>query len=387
MNELEFKELEKLVPCDQLLQPANEGSLKIKLLGQEDTPLSIKSNSQETRLKIISGMVDSLVNVLVPPENQKKGTPGPNFDLINDITGLIDLGLPAPIKIPIVEKVVFPEFKVNIYYPVQFQTLRLLYGITHADFIKSMAKSFDYTEISGGKSNASFIKSHDGFYILKDMKKYEFKMLTSMIFEYFKYMWEVRKGEHPSLLTKIYGMFEISIKDGDKYHYILMENLFYDINPTRIYDLKGSESNRYIAHPKPGKTLLDTNFKIDQNGEPICLELTKSREVFEALEKDAEFLTSLNRIDYSLLLILDDEKRVCKMGIIDYLREFTFDKQLESVGKRVITRAQPTIIKSSAYKERFLSALEKVFMEVEIKREKNENDQKDQKIEEMQINN
>jgi len=34
-----------------------------------------------------------------------------------------------------------------------------------------------------------------------------------------------------------------------------------------VYDLKGSETNRWETRKK--KVLLDTNFKLDRNGEPI----------------------------------------------------------------------------------------------------------------------
>jgi hypothetical protein len=34
-----------------------------------------------------------------------------------------------------------------------------------------------------------------------------------------------------------------------------------------VYDLKGSETNRWETKKK--KVLLDTNFKVDRNGEPL----------------------------------------------------------------------------------------------------------------------
>lgn len=306
---------------------------------------------------------------------QKKPINAPNFDLINDITGLIDLGLTPPIKNPVIERVTLPDFKVTIFYPGQFQALRLLHGITHSDFIKSLASSSNWSDISGGKSNAAFLKSHDDLYVIKAMKKFEFNMLNSMIFDYFNYMWMVKQGEHPTALAKILGMFEISLKDSNiKYHYILMENIFFNTSPTRIYDLKGSEMNRYIPNAKPGKTLLDTNFKLDQNGEPLGIESRKKREIALAFQKDAEFLCRMNRVDYSLLLILDDEQMTCKIGIIDYLREYTFDKQLEHYGKKYIHRATPTIVDANSYMKRFISAMDRTFMEIRMSKNTEEDD-------------
>lgn len=55
-----------------------------------------------------------------------------------------------------------------------------------------------------------------------------------------------------------------------------MQNIFYQLKIEQqiVYDLKGSETNRF-AIPQLGKlfTGLDTNFKIDRNGEPIPLKL------------------------------------------------------------------------------------------------------------------
>jgi 1-phosphatidylinositol-3-phosphate 5-kinase len=52
-----------------------------------------------------------------------------------------------------------------------------------------------------------------------------------------------------------------------------MENLYYGM-PTDVitYDLKGSEIKRW--NKKGGKTLLDTNYRIDRNGEPLPINST-----------------------------------------------------------------------------------------------------------------
>jgi len=75
--------------------------------------------------------------------------------------------------------------------------------------------------------------------------------------------------EKPSLLSKIYGMFEIRDRGTTEY-YLVMENLFYGMGDPKdltVYDLKGSETNRWEKKKKG--VLLDTNFRIDRNAEPI----------------------------------------------------------------------------------------------------------------------
>ena len=53
------------------------------------------------------------------------------------------------------------------------------------------------------------------------------------------------------------------------------------------------------------------------------------------------------------------------MGIIDYIRIFTWDKKVENEVKKVMTAGHiPTIINPNDYKDRFISAMSKYFMEV-----------------------
>lgn len=294
----------------------------------------------------------------------------PNFELLQDITGIIDFGSSVSTRAPLfTEKISFPDYKISVFYPTQFQALRLLHGINHSDFIRSISGSSAWTENTGGKSNASFMKSYDNLYVFKALKKFEFNMLSSMIFNYFDYMWKVyQQGDGQStVLTKILGMFEVNMKENNtKLYYVAMENIFFGIHHTRIYDLKGSDISRYITNPKPGEVLHDTNFKLDQNGEPIGIESRKLKNLMRALKKDTQFLADLNRVDYSLLLALDDKNMVCKVGIIDYLREYTLDKQLEYFGKKVIKGATPTIVNPNDYMQRFTQAMERYFMEIYV---------------------
>lgn len=64
-------------------------------------------------------------------------------------------------------------------------------------------------------------------------------------------------------------MFEIRDRGSTEY-YLVMENLFFGMGESKdlhVYDLKGSETNR--LEKKKRTVLLDTNFRIDRNAEPI----------------------------------------------------------------------------------------------------------------------
>lgn len=258
--------------------------------------------------------------------------------------------------------------KITIYYPLFFEAFRMAYGISLSDFIQSLALNNEWKENSGGKSKARFIKSYDELYIIKQLQKNEFFMISNYAKSFFGYMWKILIRETESIMTKIFGLYEVSINN-TTYYYMVMENLFYGLNNENltIFDLKGSETNRFVKKTKNGQTLLDTNYKLERNNEPLALYDKDFNFFINACKNDTNFLSDHNLIDYSLLLIIDEIKMNVRMGVIDFLRIYTWDKQLEHMGKIVINKgAIPTITNPSDYKERFISAMRKFFMEAKI---------------------
>jgi len=196
----------------------------------------------------------------------------------------------------------------------------------------------------------------------------------------------------PSALAKILGAYKIKLKYSksnkiENVYIILMENLFYGKNDNetnntiKSYDLKGSKSNRYISKKdlKMNQVLPDTNFKIDFNGEALVLEKNMFELLRVAIHNDSLILSKMNVVDYSLLLIIDENETInneinmenknnfniktIRLGIIDYIRKYTWDKQLEHVGKVIINRLQPpTIVNPNNYKDRFKNAIDKYFI-------------------------
>lgn len=210
-------------------------------------------------------------------------------------------------------------------------------------------------------------------------------------FQYFHHNAKFLFHKMPSALAKILGAYKVKIKSvrnkPENFYIILMENLFYGKsenetkNTIKSYDLKGSRSNRYIPIKdlKPNQVLPDTNYKIDFNGEPIVLEKNMCDLLKAAIHNDSLILSKMNVVDYSLLLIIDENEVInneinssnknnfniksIRLGIIDYIRKYTWDKQLEHVGKVIINRLQvPTIVNPINYKERFKEAIDKYFI-------------------------
>lgn len=79
------------------------------------------------------------------------------------------------------------------------------------------------------------------------------------------------------------------------------------------------------------------------------------------------YFQSINVMDYSLLLGVDTERRELVCGIIDYLRQYTWDKQLETWVKSSLVvpkNVLPTVISPKEYKKRFRKFMSTHFLSV-----------------------
>ena len=285
------------------------------------------------------------------------------------------------------------EGSITAYYPKQFEAIRILYCSSYDNFIMSIAKSNVWSTVSGGKSKANFYKTDDNRYIIKCITKNEFKMFLESVFHYFHHTNKFLFHKMPSALSKTIGAFKVKIRTPKKEtnYCVIMENLYYNIvnpnTPFKAYDLKGSRLNRYIPKvEREGKVLMDTNFLEDFAGNPLALDKRIYTLLKVALQNDCLILSKMNVVDYSLLLILceepvslsisknnsgnviqeeDDEGKIMyiRVAIIDYFRKYTWDKQLENLGKTIMHKfSKPTIVNPGDYKKRFLEKIINYFI-------------------------
>lgn len=82
-----------------------------------------------------------------------------------------------------------------------------------------------------------------------------------------------------------------------------------------------------------------------------------------------DLLQSIDVMDYSLLVGVDEERKELVLGIIDFMRQYTWDKQLETWVKASgilggPKNASPTIISPKQYKKRFRKAMTAYFLTV-----------------------
>lgn len=76
---------------------------------------------------------------------------------------------------------------------------------------------------------------------------------------------------------------------------------------------------------------------------------------------DTRFLSSLELMDYSLLVGVDLQRSQLVVGVIDYVRLYTWDKHAESLMKGVARKDRPTITRPDEYAARFFGALRDYF--------------------------
>ena len=145
---------------------------------------------------------------------------------------------------------------------------------------------------------------------------------------------------------------------------ILMENLLLNVDEEVAikYDLKGSERSRFVNIKNSKQVALDTNFLFDMKSRPIPLQFQMRKTLKLAIANDSLYLAQHQIIDYSLFLIIDPKKKTLRVGIIDYIQQYTIEKELESYIKQTVSNLKPTIIGPDLYKQRFRYFMDKIFV-------------------------
>ena len=185
--------------------------------------------------------------------------------------------------------------------------------------------------------------------------------------------------QRPTLLAKVFGCYKLTWKRAGKdrntgksykstqMNLLVMENLFYDRAPTRIFDLKGSMRNRKIQSTgEQNEVLLDENMVEYIYESPLFAREHSKKLLRASVWNDTLFLARQNVMDYSLVCGVDSASDELVVGIVDYIRTYTWDKKLESWVKESAFlggggRGEPTIVTPKQYRQRFLSAMERYF--------------------------
>ncbi|KAK4428771.1 1-phosphatidylinositol-3-phosphate 5-kinase FAB1B [Sesamum alatum] len=266
------------------------------------------------------------------------------------------------------------KYTVTCYFAKQFEALRRTCCASELDFIRSLSRCKKWGA-QGGKSNVFFAKTLDDRFIIKQVTKTELESFTKFAPSYFKYLSESIDSGCPTCLAKILGIYQVTskhLKGGkeSRMDVLVMENLLFRRNITRLYDLKGSSRSRYNPDSSgTNKVLLDQNLIEAMPTSPIFLGTKAKRLLERAVWNDTSFLASIDVMDYSLLVGVDEEKHELVLGIIDFMRQYTWDKHLETWVKASgilggPKNASPTVISPKQYKRRFRKAMSAYFLMV-----------------------
>lgn len=262
----------------------------------------------------------------------------------------------------------------KIFYSEQFEALRKSCGNIDT-FIQSLSRCVKWNS-KGGKSRSSFLKTLDNRYIIKELSSSELESFVSIAPFYFRYISQSIFNNLSTAIAKIYGFYQIEIKNNTngrifKMDFLIMENLFYNHKTTRIFDLKGSMRNRHVQQTgKEDEVLLDENMIEYIYESPVFVKEHSKKMLRGSLFNDTSFLSAMDVMDYSLVVGIDDTSKKLYIGIIDWLRTFTWDKKVENwvKGNNLIggnrKGKDPTIVTPKQYRTRFREAMERYILEV-----------------------
>ncbi|KAI4329029.1 hypothetical protein L6164_021336 [Bauhinia variegata] len=264
------------------------------------------------------------------------------------------------------------RYSVTCYYAKRFEALRRVCCPSELDYIRSLSRCKKWGA-QGGKSNVFFAKTLDDRFIIKQVTKTELESFIKFAPEYFKYLSESIGSGSPTCLAKILGIYQVTIKNlkggrESRMDVLVMENLLFRRSVTRLYDLKGSSRSRYNPDSSgSNKVLLDQNLIEAMPTSPIFVGNKAKRLLERAVWNDTAFLASVDVMDYSLLVGVDEEKHELVLGIIDFMRQYTWDKHLETWVKASgilggPKNSSPTVISPKQYKKRFRKAMSTYFL-------------------------
>jgi 1-phosphatidylinositol-3-phosphate 5-kinase len=253
----------------------------------------------------------------------------------------------------------------KIFFAEQFDALRQKCGVADR-IIESLSRCLKW-DSKGGKTKSVFLKTLDDRLVMKSLSPIETSAFLRFAPDYFNIMAKALFHDLPSVIAKMLGFFQVIIKNPltnteIKLDLLVMENLFYDRSPTRIFDLKGSMRNRKIQSTgEHNEVLLDENMVEYIYESPLFAREHSKGLLRVSVWNDTLFLALQNVMDYSLMVAVDEAKKELVVGIIDCIRTYTWDKRLESwIKDRGFAgggRNRPTVTSPKEYKSRFREAM------------------------------
>ena len=262
------------------------------------------------------------------------------------------------------------QFKILSFSPFVFHHIRLMDNISIDDILSSLdpvnnMKKINSMKVSGGRGNNCIISTWDKKLIVKTVDTAERKILIEkMIIDYHCLMKESR-----SLLSRIYGIFKIELKDKGTINVMIQRNMNELPLYTKVltFDLKGSTVDRQCINNEDVKLKKEELIKKykntvlkDKDLGIIDMKFNINVKDWEMLtsviDSDSMFLENCEVTDYSLLVFVHkyrkedvinnkyytriipskDNKYIFNFTIVDFLGPFNFEKKGEKLAKELV---------------------------------------------------
>lgn len=260
------------------------------------------------------------------------------------------------------------QFKIMSYCPFVFHHIRLIDHISIDDMLSSLDPLVNIKKImkvSGGRGNNSLISTWDKKIIVKTIDENERQILIDkMIIDFHCMMKEER-----SILSRIYGVFKIELRDKGSINVIIQRNMNDLPLNTRIltFDFKGSTVDRQtiskhdvslekeqLINKYKNKVLKDIDLGII--GMKFELDSDDLQKISNIIDSDSSFLQNAEITDYSLVVFIHkyriedivhnkwgsrifaskDKKYIFNFTIVDFLGTFNFEKKGEKLAKSLV---------------------------------------------------
>jgi 1-phosphatidylinositol-4-phosphate 5-kinase len=288
------------------------------------------------------------------------------------------------------------SFEYKEYAPHVFLKLRKHWGISQQAYVESLASEELYLDFqSNSKSGQFFFFTNDKFFMIKTLTTQEGIWLQECLEAYYRH-----NLKYPdTMLVKIMGLYRTKVprkrkRKMRKTHFVVMRSTFDTVLPMhKKFDLKGSHVGRE-ASESDKKKLFPVLKDRDLENSGIQLKFGPDKdERLNQLQVDCELLTSLNLMDYSLLIGIFDKSRVdpahgfddgalreilrqdnCLhftdrleehgviyfLGIIDFLQHYNTNKKFETIAKSVVNNSREiSSVKPRFYAERLVQFITK----------------------------
>ena len=211
----------------------------------------------------------------------------------------------------------------KIFYAESFDALRRKAGVADR-FVESLSRCLKW-DSKGGKTKSLFLKTRDDRFVLKSLSQPEVNAFFKFAPHYFAFTHQSLFKGLPSVIAKMLGLFQITIKNpatGVEFDWfmLVMENLFYHGEPDRRFDLKGSMRNRKIQSTGERDEVLQDENLVDIIFEkPIFVREHTMTLLQACVWNDTLFLSQQKVMDYSLMAGFIDERFEIVVGIIGTL--------------------------------------------------------------------